>query len=1277
MLAVILLLITGTLLLTQTSFFKEKVKLRVIGIVEDQLNLSFNIEELDGNFYDHIILRKVELRNADSILAAFSDLEVHYNLRPLLQKKISIDSIILNEPYVNAWQDSDSLWNFSTILPANENPSGNTKSFDYTIEAGMLTIRNGHVNIASHIAPIPTKINKINLSAGGKYSSSEMKVRLNSFQFASKDPDVELKELRGSLDMTDAGIQIDSLLLLANKSGIDFSGTYFSPENMEGKISEGVIDNNDLALFVPSFKLLCSPSIKVDFQVLNDSLNASVVLGNQGEQLQANLSLQSLSALQSGEENAPYQAGVQFNNVNVANWLDLGIEKTHLNGTVELDGANLKDLKSETIVIGKFQNSSFNEIDLRTFNLKGVYLGNSLWADVVIRSDIGEADLSGKLNLAEVPEYEADIFMEKFELSKMIPDLAYTMLNGKVVAKGKGFDPNALMANAGISLSGSTIYEYPLDSINAFVDVNGQFIKVDTLQAFAPGAAISGSGQMELDSMLLQSKLYGNISSLQFLDSIFELPITFDSAYTVANLSGSVSALKINGMLDLFNADAYTLSAKTTRANYRVDLTSDSLNVGLQGNVHNLKSGNIELDTVLFDYDYADGEMAVDAELKWTDMFDAQLQAAIAVGDTMSFSVFGFEFNSDWADIYLVDTMTATLDNNQFLEINNLTIKDRQLDDFVIAVDGNISASDTGNFEIKINDLDLNELNRILGEEIILGGRLNSNFRLYGRSNNPLIDGQLEITDPKYGNYAFQSMHTDFTYANGKGNMELTLPEMGNSFFAGISALFSLSLDSLQFGFKPPETYEGLFILDSIDITKAVKSYAPNDSVKGLLDARIETKGTLDNPQFFGNFHVRNGMYSNKNLGIDYNDIFASVSFNGNEIAIDTIWVKQKNGLISVNGEVAFDSTIIKGNISSSSVEVDANNFFLTRHRNYEILIDANTFLRTEKDKPEFGGEIKVLRSDLYLPAFMKESKSDVMADVPMLVQALNESNESNDLKTAEAEAKVKPKKKSGFVDQLTGRLQVEIPRNTWIRSSDIRAELNGELEIVKDGPFFEVFGNVKILRGHYILYGRKLNIQESEIIFQGGEEFDPILNIEAEYVYRSSDKEKRYLNLMITGNLSEPEITFFLDDVEITETDGISVLIFGATSDEIGYGGNNGLLNSIGSNALASMISSQLSKTIGSTFNLDMIEVTTTENWQSAAFVVGKYITNDIFVIYQKGFGEVSGDEITPETIIIEYEINEKLFLRLQSGSAKDSGIDMILKFEQEKDNGPVKRER
>jgi len=228
--------------------------------------------------------------------------------------------------------------------------------------------------------------------------------------------------------------------------------------------------------------------------------------------------------------------------------------------------------------------------------------------------------------------------------------------------------------------------------------------------------------------------------------------------------------------------------------------------------------------------------------------------------------------------------------------------------------------------------------------------------------------------------------------------------------------------------------------------------------------------------------------------------------------------------------------------------------------------------------------------------------------------------------------------------------------------------ELRGDVDLVKTGPDFEIFGNIDVVRGYYIFYGRRLKIDEGEIIFQGGEDFDPTMNIKAEYTYRDSEKVKRVLGLSITGLLSDPKISFTLDDNYLSEGDAVSILVFGRTSDEMSSSGQSGLVSAAGSKMIAKVLTSQLSKTLGARFNLDMIEINATENWQSAAFVVGKYITNNLFVTYQRGFGETDGEEITPETVTLEYELNRIFFLHLQSGSSKTSGLDIILKLEEKR---------
>ncbi len=1267
----LVLLFISLLLLTQTSFFREKVKIQVVKLVEEQLKMDFEIEAIEGNFYNNLILKEVKLADADSLLASFGSLKINYELIPLLKKTIYIDSVILVNPQINLWQKADSSWNFNTIVASDdETPAKKSKSFPFEISVEHAAIKDGEINISSFTDIVPAKLADINLVAGASFCKNETAIRLNSFDLRAQNPAIELKKFSGICKMNQKGIQVDSLLFVAGNSTIDFHGKYQSPENLAGKIDSAKINKNDLSIFVPSFKLLCSPGFKVDFVALNDSVSAHVQLNHNEQLLAAEISFESLTNLQSSDKKVPYFAQINFDKFRVNDWIETGSQKGLVNGSLEINGENLTDFNARAQIKGEFENSEYNDLTLDSILLNGIYTGDSIEADISLCSDFGAFWVDGKLINSEIPEYKVRVDLENLELTKFVPELLRTTLNGRVEAEGKGFNPEDFVTEASVNLVGSSVYQIPIDSLDAQLTLKKNNLDIDSIILFAPGAFVSGRGQLNFDSLYLNSSVYGDITSLQMIDSFVDLPVAFKTASTSATIKGPVAALEIVGDVDLFNADAYSLKGDSLQGIYNVAIKGDSTTVDLDAAVFGVKTGSVDVDTVFVDFGYTTDFMDIAADVRWKDVLQARLGSRISIGDTLSVDVSDFEMNTVLANFYLPDTLRARLYNNEKLEIENLILKDRKRDDFVFSANGNISINDTCNFHVEANQFDLSQLNRFLDEQNPLKGYLKSDISIGGVSAKPLINGQIEIKDPGFGPYVVSSMKSNFSYKDENGFVELSIPDMGDSFYASISAPLKISLDSSNFVFDPPKEYNGLLVFDSFDVSEIFSSFTPGDSISGLLNGKIEAKGEIQKPLVCGNLDFTDGYYYNEDLGIDYNDIAASLSFDGNSVDIDTFLVRQKNGMISVYGELDFDSTLVKGEITSSSLQVDANKFLLTKHRNYEIVLDANTFIKSKNQSPEFGGKVKVVRSDLYLPALMSESQSDVENDVPLLVQAIQTPKDSTEQIPGEkSPKKAKEKQSYAFVDQLTGRLEVEIPRNTWIKSDDMRIELSGELEIAKSGPYFELFGNIEVIRGQYILYGRKLNINESEIIFQGGEEMDPTLNIEAEYVFRGSDKVKRYLTLNVTGELSEPEITFLLDGTEISETDGVSVLIFGATSDEIGYGGQNGLLNSIGSNALTSLISSQLSRTIGSQLNLDMIEVTTTENWQSAAFVVGKYITNDIFVIYQRGFGEESGDEITPETVTIEYEINDKLFLRLQSGNSKDSGVDIILKFEEEND--------
>jgi autotransporter translocation and assembly factor TamB len=212
--------------------------------------------------------------------------------------------------------------------------------------------------------------------------------------------------------------------------------------------------------------------------------------------------------------------------------------------------------------------------------------------------------------------------------------------------------------------------------------------------------------------------------------------------------------------------------------------------------------------------------------------------------------------------------------------------------------------------------------------------------------------------------------------------------------------------------------------------------------------------------------------------------------------------------------------------------------------------------------------------------------------------------------------------------------------------------------------------GPVKVVRGQYDILGRRFNVVEGKVDFLGNKEMNPPILLEAEYNYRTSGREKKDLILKVTGDLKTPIIKFYVDNSEISQEDAISIVLFGRRKDELSYASQadisgSDMQNTAAMGIVSNIISDRLSRSVGDDLKLDVIEVNAQDNWQSANFVIGKYITEDIFVTYKREFGQNKDNSIVPETISLEYEITKFLYLQLIQGDPKESGTDLFFKFD------------
>jgi translocation and assembly module TamB len=78
----------------------------------------------------------------------------------------------------------------------------------------------------------------------------------------------------------------------------------------------------------------------------------------------------------------------------------------------------------------------------------------------------------------------------------------------------------------------------------------------------------------------------------------------------------------------------------------------------------------------------------------------------------------------------------------------------------------------------------------------------------------------------------------------------------------------------------------------------------------------------------------------------------------------------------------------------------------------------------------------------------------------------------------------------------------------------------------------------------------------------------------------------------------------------------------------------------------------------------MDYIEVKS-GSFDNASFVVGKYLTDKIFVSYEQNLGKIENPDVARYEMRMEYELFKFLFLQLTSSSL-NNGFDIIFKFDE-----------
>lgn len=1262
--ASITFLLVITALFIQTNYFKSRVPAIIEKGATSYLSATLKIEKVDGNFFKGFILTDILILDGQDSVAYIPKLSASYNLYQLLKNRLEITSITIEHPSLFLKQTKESIWNIQKILMLQKSSntdttssSTDTTSSSFSIDIKQFSIKEGLVKIESAQTVFPKRVESIDLNLSLFYSEESKNLKLHKFNLETQEPNLLLKELTATITGNKKGVKLNDLEIETAYNQIYANGSYYLDPKLIGEfiLTTEPISFNEFSYYMSGVKIDVNPTLELVANAKNNSLLTSIQLNSQKSGAEPNKKEKNQSIkLEIDLDNFPaiiydkrdslikYKIIGKFFNLNLANWGAAPEMDYQINGSLLAKGMGANPETLVTRIEGNFKNSIIenHKVDLLDFEFdieRGDLRGNG-----VGRGAFGEISITPAIEgfLKKSPSYSLQLMAKDLNLELITGQESLTSnLNLKGSINGNGFDPKTLNAKANIFIGKSNIAEISIDTALASLTYSLENLLIEKFNLKTKSLTVDASGNYSPNST-------SNITLTAHLQNLDE----FDSYIPIEGLKTG----------NIFLNTKALLTEKDTVVNANLV-------------INNIRNNSLQIDSITavvtssLDSASIYGTLAnteistnFNTVINWRDQLKVRLDSWLLNYKQAQWSL------KESPAYFTIDSTTYTVENFKLAPNGNDSLG-------YIWVNGFYSTDSNEGLDLKVANLNIQEITKLTGQEIDATGDINIDLSLKGSASSPLLTGNFSINQPVFNEYTINKFQTDIDYQENCLSLEgIIAPRDSGRIELTAQIPLQLRLDSISYKLNPEDSISGTLFIDKFPLS-LFQTLNLAEEINGYIEGSASINGPLNSLNPYGSFRLTNASFKIPQYGIDYNKVLFNTSLQKEKIIIDTFQIHSLKGEVTAQGQVDFISDFYKGKVRNSTIKIAFNQFSPFNHKQFNMQLSGDASISGKKGEVLFGGDITVPKAEINLPYLfnlMGKFNSPTMPK-SILMQEIERQKELSDSTTNIVPLKSINISDSATIDYLknfTGKLNLTIPRNTWVKNNEMRIELSGDLELIKNQEFFELFGTVNVVRGQYEIFGKTFKIDQGTITFQGGEDYLFQLNLDASYIFRNSDKIEQKLAVNLHGTIDNPKVNFTLDGNSIEEGDALSYIFFGSSLNQLSISQQENISGasktSIAGSAAASLLSSQLTKFLGDKLNVDYIEVKSNGNFSNATVTVGKYITNDIFVSYEKRFGETHQEEIDKYEVKLEYLISKFLFLQLNNSSS-DSGFDLIFKIE------------
>lgn len=832
--------------------------------------------------------------------------------------------------------------------------------------------------------------------------------------------------------------------------------------------------------------------------------------------------------------------------------------QTRIEATVEAQPVSLTTLARYYPAIpfrGAFRGQlsargSLDDLDVEA-NLRGV--GDSLW----IRGTVQLED--------SVPRYEAEVQGWRVRLAEFREGLPSSDLDFRARFEGRGARLPDLQASGTAAISASWIGGVRFDSAVAVLRVSDSRLHVDTAIVRSEFGRLEASGAVSLRPEAVRDSLRFELHA----DSLGSLnPWLFPTYQRLAPavLRVTEEAGEEDAATDLQGA-----------ALIRGWVISDSMRTAVRGRAEawRLAYGDWSADTLVvesFDIGRRNGSLRVAGVLRGervgvqplrferaelegeladnvlSVLFSLSKPGASAVGAVRA------EF-ADSASLIGIDSLTLGLGSAEWTleeparvrlaEGGGVEVEDLALTSGPrrIVIHGSMGATGPAAFTADLEGVDLANLSRIWPDSLGIGGSLTLRAELSGRVRDPQIECTFEVTDGRLLGVEYTSLAGEMSYDEGQLSVETEMRQRETQ-LARLHGTLPLELTLPGFELDFPDnpvrlTLEG----DSIPLSFAALISDQIANPGGHARGTVEIGGTVRDLRVDGPLTVSGGTFRIIRTGIVYEGLAGEVAFEGEQMQLRDLRVGTSQG-----GEGILSGALGLADISDPTFDLDlrARDLPIYDQLDARVVVSGAVQLDGRYRQPIVAGALSVVEGVLYIEEIGRQSQ--------IIDPFAEETGPFGETFAIDQTIVGQRRHPSPFLDNLTLDLDVEVARNTFLRSEEANVEIAGNLRVAtRPGQDqMRVDGTLNAIRGDYRFLNKRFQVIEGTIDFVGSSATNPNLRIVAQHTVQTQ-KEPIQIRLILGGTLEDPTLALESDQQPpIPESDLLSYLLFGRPTYEL-----------------------------------------------------------------------------------------------------------------------------